>query len=104
MIFNNPFQEIAVILGLATIIGAIGQKLRPHIQKNQSFYEEAGAHVVLRPFSDAAEQGADALTYAMEVFPANIDWPVAFREIRLRSGSIYCGQRIKEIPFFVSGI
>jgi Kef-type K+ transport system membrane component KefB/Trk K+ transport system NAD-binding subunit len=61
-------------------------------------YAAAGAHVVLRPFSDAAEQAADALTHAMGVFPAEIDWPIAFREIRLRSGARFAGCRVKEIP------
>ena len=61
-------------------------------------YETAGAHVVLRPFRDAAEQAADALTHAMDMMPKDIDWPVAFQEIRLRSGSTYSGHRIRDIP------
>ncbi len=61
-------------------------------------YEEAGAHVVFRPFVDAAEQAADALTHAMEVFPRGIDWPIGFREIRLRSGSLFAGRPVREVP------
>jgi Kef-type K+ transport system membrane component KefB/Trk K+ transport system NAD-binding subunit len=63
-----------------------------------ALYKEAGAHVVLRPFADAAEQAADALTYAMDLFPSQIDWPIAFREIRLRAGSVFTGQSIRQIP------
>ena len=61
-------------------------------------YEAAGAHVVFRPFVDAAEQAADALTHAMEVFPEGIDWPIGFREIRLRPGSIFAGRPVREVP------
>ncbi|MFO7708003.1 MAG: TrkA C-terminal domain-containing protein [Desulfobacterales bacterium] len=61
-------------------------------------YETAGAHVVLRPYIDAAEQAADALTYAMGVFTSDIDWPIAFREIRLKTDSVFSGHRVQEIP------
>ncbi|MCU0585487.1 MAG: NAD-binding protein [Desulfobacterales bacterium] len=61
-------------------------------------YKAAGAQVVLRPFTDAAEQAADSLTHARGVFTSNIDWPIEFHEIRLRSGSIFAGHRIHEIP------
>lgn len=61
-------------------------------------YEAAGAHVVFRPFVDAAEQAADALTHAMEVFPEGIDWPIGFREIRLRPGSVFAGRPVREVP------
>ncbi len=63
-----------------------------------ALYKEAGAHVVLRPFADAAEQAADALTYAMDLFPPQIDWPIAFREVRVRAGSVFSGKAIREIP------
>jgi Kef-type K+ transport system membrane component KefB/Trk K+ transport system NAD-binding subunit len=61
-------------------------------------YEKAGAHVVFRPFKDAAEQAADSLTQAMDMLPENIDWPIAFREIRISSGSVFAGQALKNIP------
>jgi Kef-type K+ transport system membrane component KefB/Trk K+ transport system NAD-binding subunit len=66
--------------------------------EESKIYRQAGAHVVLRPFTDAAEQAADALTHARGVFPSNIDWPIAFQEIRLKSGSIFSGNKIHEIP------
>lgn len=61
-------------------------------------YEKAGARVVFRPFTDAAEQAADALTHAMDILPEHIDWPIAFREVRIRSESSTAGQTIRNIP------
>jgi len=67
-------------------------------QEEAELYEKAGAHVVFRPFIDAAEQAADALTHAMGALPTNIDWPVAFKEARLRSGSAFAGYKLMDIP------
>lgn len=67
-------------------------------QAEATLYERAGVHAILRPFSDAAEQAADALTDAMHLLPQNVDWPVAFQEVRLRSGSAYAGQSLRDIP------
>lgn len=61
-------------------------------------FEKAGVHVVLSPFSDAAEQAVDALAHAMRVLPGITDWPVAFREIRIQSGAAVAGRMIREIP------
>ena len=47
---------------------------------------------------DAAEQAADALTQAMDMFPDNVDWPIEFQEIRLMSDAGYAGQTIRHIP------
>lgn len=63
-----------------------------------TLYRQAGAHVVLRPFVDAAEQGADALMDATDILPENVDWPVAFQEIRVRSGSLFAGESLRHIP------
>jgi Kef-type K+ transport system membrane component KefB/Trk K+ transport system NAD-binding subunit len=67
-------------------------------EEEARFYEKAGTHVVFRPFKDAAEQAADSLTQAMDMLPENIDWPIAFREIRISSGSVFAGQAVKNIP------
>lgn len=67
-------------------------------QHEVDVFEKAGADVVFRPFNDAAEQAADALTHAMDVLPENIDWPAALREIRIQSGSAYAGMPIRNIP------
>ncbi|MCK9275209.1 MAG: cation:proton antiporter [Syntrophales bacterium] len=67
-------------------------------EEEARMYETAGATVVFRPFIDAAEQAADELTYAMEFLPEDIDWPVSFREIRIRTDSSAAGKKIREIP------
>lgn len=61
-------------------------------------YLRAGAHVVLRPFSDAAEQAVDALVDAMSLLPADVDWPLTVREIRLRPRSAFAGRLIRDLP------
>ena len=63
-----------------------------------NLFKAAGAHVVFRPFADAAEQAADALTHAMDIMPDTVDWPIAFRELRLKSGSVFAGSPVKRIP------
>ncbi len=66
--------------------------------------EEAGADLVFRPFQDAAEQAADALTYAMDFLPESVDWPVSFLELRIRSDASAAGQTIQELPLSAMGI
>ncbi len=61
-------------------------------------FESHGADVVFRPFSDAAEQAADALTHAMDVLPDDFGWSISFREVRVRTGSAYAGAEVKDIP------
>jgi Kef-type K+ transport system membrane component KefB/K+/H+ antiporter YhaU regulatory subunit KhtT len=60
-------------------------------------YVSKGAHVVLRPFSDASEEAADSLTDAMSLFPNEINWPLGLKEVRLRKGSIFAGQFISDL-------
>jgi Kef-type K+ transport system membrane component KefB/Trk K+ transport system NAD-binding subunit len=67
-------------------------------EKEAGEFQRSGAHVVFRPFNDAAEQAADALSHAMGVLPKKIDWPIAFREIRVQSGAKYAGKKIRSIP------
>ncbi len=67
-------------------------------QSEAVLYKQAGAHVVLRPFTDAAEQAADALMDATDILPENVDWPVAFQEVRVKSGSVFAGQSLRNIP------
>jgi Kef-type K+ transport system membrane component KefB/Trk K+ transport system NAD-binding subunit len=61
-------------------------------------YLKTGAQVVFRPFIDASEQAADALTDAMDVLPDDSDLPFAFREIRIQSGSVFAGRTVRNIP------
>ncbi len=67
-------------------------------QNEAVLYKQAGAHVVLRPFTDAAEQAADALMDSTDILPENVDWPVAFQEVRVKSGSVFAGQSLRHIP------
>lgn len=67
-------------------------------------FEKAGAHLVFRPFKDASEQAADMLTYAMDFLPVNIDWPISFLEVRIRSDASSAGQPISEIHLSTAGI
>jgi len=67
-------------------------------QKEVELYKQAGVQVVLWPFRDAAEQATEALTYAMEILPKDINWPVDFQEIRIQAGTMFAGQTIKSIP------
>ena len=67
-------------------------------------FERAGANLVFRPFKDATEQAADALSYAMDFLPESVDWPVSFLELRIRSDASAAGQTIKELPLSALGI
>lgn len=67
-------------------------------------FEKAGAHLVLRPFNDATEQAADALTYAMDFLPEQVDWPISFLEVRIRSDAWSAGQAIRDLPLSAGGI
>jgi Kef-type K+ transport system membrane component KefB/Trk K+ transport system NAD-binding subunit len=60
--------------------------------------ENAGAQLVFRPFIDAAEQAADALTDTMGFLPKDVDWPIAFLEVRIRLDAATVGQRVRDIP------
>ncbi len=61
-------------------------------------YKSAGAHLVFRPFADAAEQAADALAYAMDFLSETIDWPVSFLDVPVKSDAAVVGQSIRDIP------
>lgn len=61
-------------------------------------YEEAGANVVFRPFMDAAEQAAGSLVHAIDVLPDNINWPIAFKDVKIGASSAFAGQEVREIP------
>ena len=57
-----------------------------------------GADVLLRPYADAAEQAADAITTAMDRLSAIAIAAPGLREVRLGSTSKWAGHRIAEIP------
>lgn len=57
----------------------------------------AGAAVVFRPYRDAAEYAADALTEPARLLHGGVDWPITLKEVRLRPGSVFSGRTIAEI-------
>lgn len=65
--------------------------------KQEKRCREAGADVLFRPFSDAAEQAVDALTNTTEDFRRDSPWPVGVREVRVPTGSQLSGKRLREI-------
>lgn len=67
-------------------------------EEEADLYLKSGAHVVFRPFRDAAEQAVDSLTDAMDVLPDESDMPISFKEIRIGSGSAYAGKKVRDIP------
>ncbi|MBN1364007.1 MAG: cation:proton antiporter, partial [Syntrophaceae bacterium] len=67
-------------------------------EEEVSEFENAGAHLIFRPFRDATEQAADALTYAMDFLPEQINWPVAFLEVRIKTDAAVVGQSIRDLP------
>ncbi|MFN2257466.1 MAG: cation:proton antiporter [Desulfuromonadaceae bacterium] len=69
-----------------------------------SEFENAGANLVFRPFKDATEQAADALSYAMDFLPDSVDWPVSFLEVRIRSDAAVAGNTVEELPLSGSGV
>jgi Trk K+ transport system NAD-binding subunit len=64
-----------------------GESLRPD-----------GADILLRPFADAAEQAADAITAAADKLGAIAHAGPALREARLGSSSRWAGHRLVEVP------
>jgi K+/H+ antiporter YhaU regulatory subunit KhtT len=67
-------------------------------QADADLYESAGADLVLRPFVDAAEAAVDSLTAAMHALPQKLAWPASLSEVRLKSGSMFTGKSIGQIP------
>lgn len=59
---------------------------------------QQGASVVLRPYADAAEQAADAITTAMDRLSAIASATPGLGEVRIGSASMWAGRRIADIP------
>jgi len=57
-----------------------------------------GADVLLRPYADAAEQAADAITTAADRLGALATATPGLREVRLGSTSKWAGHRIADVP------
>jgi Kef-type K+ transport system membrane component KefB/Trk K+ transport system NAD-binding subunit len=68
-----------------------------------SEYKQAGADLVFRPFRDATEQAADALTSVVDFLPEIGDWPISFLELRIRSDAAAAGRTIRDLTLSVVG-
>lgn len=60
-------------------------------------YQRIGAHLVLQPFSDAAEQAVEAVTGTIHSLPGFRHWPVVLEEVSLLPGSIFTGRTLREL-------
>jgi Kef-type K+ transport system membrane component KefB/Trk K+ transport system NAD-binding subunit len=54
--------------------------------------------VLLRPFADAAEQAADAITSGLNRLGPVVEQAPGLEEVRLGSGSVWAGRRLQEVP------
>ena len=72
--------------------------LTARTQADAAHYEMLGVDLVLRPYADAADQAVDALNAAMHLLPADSDWPISLRELRLETGTVWAGKSLGEIP------
>jgi len=72
--------------------------LTARTKNDAEIYLQANPNLVLRPYLDAAEQGADALAGAWHALSQKTEWPVAFREIRIKSTSAFVGHGVGNIP------
>lgn len=67
-------------------------------------FNKAGANLIFQPFKDATEQAVDALTHTMDFLPVNIDWPVSFLEVRVKSDAATVGSTIEDISLSDIGV
>ncbi len=58
---------------------------------------EAGADLLLEPFAYAAEHAAERVTAAMHVMPEHPDIPLGIAEVRLPTGSVLAGERLRDL-------
>jgi len=95
---SDPALNLALprLLRLSGFAGRFAASARDHSQVAR--LRTSGAYIVLKPYSDAAEQASEVLTGAMQALPVFTDWPAAIQEISLRAGSIYAGRAFREIP------
>jgi K+/H+ antiporter YhaU regulatory subunit KhtT len=66
-------------------------------QEDAEAFTAAGAHIVFRPYVDAAEQAVDDLSDAMDMLPEAADWPISFREVRIPAGAAAAGRAVRDI-------
>jgi Kef-type K+ transport system membrane component KefB/Trk K+ transport system NAD-binding subunit len=60
-------------------------------------YRRLGAHLVLQPFVDAAEQAVEVVTGTIQSLPGLRDWPAVLEEVSLQPGSVFTGKMLREL-------
>ncbi len=65
--------------------------------RHVSEYRRRGAHIVLQPFNDAAEQAVETINGSIQSIPGLRDWPVVLEEASLQPGSVFTGKTLREI-------
>lgn len=60
-------------------------------------YRKMGAHLVLEPFNDAADQAAETITGAIQSLPGLRDWPARLEEVSLQPGTVFAGKKLLEL-------
>jgi Kef-type K+ transport system membrane component KefB/Trk K+ transport system NAD-binding subunit len=94
---RTPEAARAVVRGLHSRGWQGHLALAAEDEEQAEEFERLGAHVVLRPYEDGAELAAEAVTDAADLRLTLADWPIAFREFRIRSDAAYAGHTIAEL-------
>jgi len=99
IVLGTPFRQNTVpFIRLLRSRGYEGKIAATATQEGQGRQcLEAGADLILRPFEDAAEQAVEALTGTADAFDRHAPWPVSIREVRVPSGSIASGKRLRDL-------
>ena len=71
--------------------------LTAHNQEQADLYHKAGAHKVLWPYVDAAEQAVDYLTGTKEELSIISPWELSLEEVRLRPDAAASGRKIGDL-------
>ena len=95
---RNPAVDVQIVRHLRAKGFGGRIALTARTKEDAEAYLHFKPDVVLRPFFDAAEQGADALTGAWHALSDKTGWPVSFVEIRVKAGSTFAGHAIRDIP------
>ncbi len=71
--------------------------LTAHNQEQADLFHQAGAHKVLWPYVDAAEQAVDYLTGTKEELSIISPWELSLEEVRLRPDAVASGKKIGDL-------
>ncbi|MEL6797038.1 MAG: cation:proton antiporter, partial [Planctomycetota bacterium] len=88
-------------MALAGLLAEVGYRGRLALTATDAAKAEAyrllGAHLVLRPFTHAAEQAVEAVTGSVQSLPGLRGWPAVLEEVSLRAGSVYAGRAVQDM-------